>query len=174
LKHHLFNVLAGASLVLCLATAVFYWEKDGRFQKVTSHKPIDGPWVGGHAILLFSSPVPAKPDPIWAQEAKWRSQFDKPVEGNFLGFHWYAGPVIQWPMNLGPIRKYGDVVGFDIPAHGVMLAFSILPACWLIGQIRQHRRSDGLCDVCNYDLRATPDRCPECGTIPAKKEVISS
>jgi hypothetical protein len=51
-------------------------------------------------------------------------------------------------------------------------ALALLPACVattrLLATLRARRRSRrGLCACCGYDLRGSPDRCPECGAAAA-------
>jgi len=87
---------------------------------------------------------------------------------------WYAGRG-----GVGPTFTYFSFGGFGwledqglravfAPAWFACLAAAGLPA-WHIPRDRRRRRTDrrkkrGLCPTCGYDLRATPDQCPECGT----------
>jgi len=52
--------------------------------------------------------------------------------------------------------------------------FTFLTLRLLIVAIRRKRYSAGRCHACGYDLRATPDRCPECGAVPKITATISS
>jgi len=45
----------------------------------------------------------------------------------------------------------------------------MLPAGWLILRIRRKNIRRGFCAKCGYDLRATPEQCPECGTVSVKQ-----
>src|SRR3954447_13738859 len=52
------------------------------------------------------------------------------------------------------------------PAAVPIALFALLPSIWLRrAYVKGRRRREQRCPTCGYDLRATPDRCPECGTV---------
>ncbi|MGE5609814.1 MAG: hypothetical protein ACM359_11205 [Bacillota bacterium] len=51
-----------------------------------------------------------------------------------------------------------------LPHWFLVLVLSIPPLGWVFRRYRvARRRKLGLCPTCGYDLRATKERCPECG-----------
>ena len=50
---------------------------------------------------------------------------------------------------------------------GLVLGWVLWPFMTMYELVKRAKRQRCLCASCGYDLRATPDRCPECGTVRA-------
>ena len=59
----------------------------------------------------------------------------------------------------------GRFIALYFPHWLPLALFAAPPAFWLAAARRRRNRARlGHCPTCGYDLRATPERCPECGT----------
>jgi hypothetical protein len=154
MSRRLFAILSAVSILLCVAS-LFAWVRSYTAAYVLEYVPTVSTttptvswlyssrgriWIGRMNSAPFPEGwhfEPRTPTPEWAMH-------------NFLGFG-YTKP--------GEARMYGIIVPYWFAA----LALASLPACWLIRNTARSRAREGICRSCGYDLRATPDRCPECG-----------
>lgn len=78
--------------------------------------------------------------------------------------HGSGDPLFRLYGTPSPAFRYAHV---RLPYWSILVASAILPTIRLARRMqRRWRRRSGLCPVCSYDLRATPERCPECGCVP--------
>jgi len=99
----------------------------------------------------------------WHNPADPAAAYQRPAPGGIpagtpVAFAFAGTALERSPFPLLSLR-------LDLPLWIVVASTAVLPlvrvARW-VGRIRRKRA--GLCPACGYDLRASPDLCPECGT----------
>jgi hypothetical protein len=153
MKRVTFTALALASLAL-FATAVTLW--------VRSYYP-DDPSMGTRDSVSFT-----RSDPLYwvishPGSAVFCRQEGRNWDGHELRSFKFAG------ISFG--GSYGDdgsmLWNLVVPYWMIATAALLLPVgrgvMWRRDRVRASRIARGHCAYCGYDVRATPDRCPECG-----------
>ena len=79
----------------------------------------------------------------------------------------WAVALISWKIESGPKSGEGPPGPGTVVAIITAAGLAIGAGRFMFRQRRDRRSHSGRCTQCGYDLRATPERCPECGTLPA-------
>jgi hypothetical protein len=191
----LLNVATVLSLLLCMATVPLW---------VRSYPARDGIYVyrnfgpagkgggdhlylmseRGRAVVMWGRALyewdPLDKDPtsprlprleIRATSEAYSGSWDRqPFEHQILGFGYTITP--QW-QGLGARYVVDDQAA--APFWAILVISAVLPTTAARRLVKKRRRlANGHCPCCGYDMRATPDRCPECGAESCRAVPASS
>ena len=172
-----FNLALGVSLLLCAAAAALW---------IRSYC--------GSGLCLRFGPTPWETTAVAIRDGTllWRGTQSNPVKFDYELWRVPAGLALAWAAPL-LFRRISNRAGLALLAVGIhltacglgallafplVLLFDMLFLAHLLGEAvdrlhaKSKARNKGLCEVCGYDLRATPHRCPECGTITAAPATV--
>jgi hypothetical protein len=185
MKRRLFTSVSGLSLILCFA---LFWVRSYWILEAWTWNRTD---IDTSVELLRDGAIGRGEIDFQYQRDAWNKQemgrdFQlTPLPSEQRGFHWCGGhPVGTWQPH-GRFKKF-QLLGFSyehkdrsnptaaraylhvgVSFWALALLTSFLPAVWLFHEhrrrMRNRREQFGLCLRCGYDLRASHDRCPECG-----------
>jgi hypothetical protein len=169
-------ILSALSLLLCVAVCVlwvrsycvsdqFRWverKDDGAF--TTYDRNI----LLGRGVVIYGERMLASGDPTYA--GRWERQ----LKATGMVPYVRSGPYNSFWNRRGTLgfiveRSYRRELRTAVPFWFIALCFALpaLPAFRSITRkVRNRRRHrEVTCLSCGYDLRASPERCPECGRI---------
>jgi hypothetical protein len=168
-KRRLATLAAGASLVLCIAAAVLWLtsyrttvaiarlqtlpasDRYAQFNPRAMTRMAMLRCRRGSISLLWNE----QPSGLPFEDAGWSfvTTPSPKIDSNLRNSFRFAARTEDFPDGRSLIVVF--------PAWLLTLVALALPAVWFPRWRR--RRDEGRCVSCGYDLRATPNRCPECG-----------
>lgn len=176
---------SAAALLLCASIWVRGYFRDDWLAFTARYNGHFRRWAceNVHGVLLLSYEHQNPKSRVGSLEVNgWA--FESHPAADLVG---WPGPVDQWhgiligysyeyayaPLLSAATPGFGDHMDHDditrylwFPPWLPMLILAGL-MIWLFP--RSRRKRAGFCSKCGYDLRATPERCPECGTaVPGK------
>jgi len=188
MRRRLFTILSALSLVLCLATVALwvrsYFVQDCLF--INAGKP---PASGGFNRTAYQLYSVKGNNVLHIQTTAYTGRLADSARRAIAlrpskAVAWLPTTRPGYSFNYNPDVRHNPLIyrlgfrfshsmddrspsfpGFTearLPHWLFALLFALLPSVFLI---RARRKPRNCCQSCGYDLRATPDRCPECGTV---------
>ena len=188
MKRKLFTLASVLSLLLCLATAALWvrsYQQNDLYVWQSGSYVVSGESGRGH-VLVSAFPgvkvwVPrghSRTSPAFRVSTRWPGPGEPGVR------HYGGGSALSWYVSDGGVQTQalpnGQTLRTPLPCVRevaasdllIVLLLGLLPAArmlkWRRDRVRTSRSRQGRCERCGYDLRATPNRCPECGHVPKK------
>jgi hypothetical protein len=161
--------LATLSLLLTLTTAAAWYQSYSARRPRAELFPIHAPRLGydydlsshaGKLLLRYQ-------ERLAPNERKWSDTRYLNTSRDFLAFDLRRAPANTPAPTPGQLWQSHGVLAVR---YWLLLTLSLLPTLPLLyAYLLHHRRTtrtrQNLCPICGYDLRTTPTRCPECGTV---------
>ena len=144
------TIVAAVSLLLCVAVCALW---------VRSYR--DGDYIclavsSRRAAGIFAAEGHMRVSWGWNIDGTWRESFwEGTTSDGFVTTRWFD-------IDSSGLKSPVGWIGFKFPIV-CALAPPALVLLFVLSRLRRRLYVAGHCPACGYDLRASPERCPECG-----------